>query len=330
MKAMKQIVNKQISVILLLLLSVFFSGCSDLIEKDITKKEISINSPQDGAQSVIYNQLFWWNKVDGATQYSIQIAQPSFDSLVSIIVDTIVTSDKFYKTLSPGKYQWRIRAENGAYKSSYQTYSLTMNVSSLDLQTVTLTAPANNVYQNKATFNFGWDVIPGASKYIIEIDTVSQNFVSPVKIDTTTDITYSYTFLKEGDYKWRVMGKDDAGHKTSWSAIFYTGYYTTAPVAPIVSAPIASATYSPPTSVSFSWSPVAKASTYTLHLYRNPPFNDTIAYSTETYVVTSTTKAISFSAVTTSADIYWAVSCTDKAGNQSLLSTQKRKITLQP
>jgi hypothetical protein len=325
---MKKTVSKQLSIAFLLLLSIGFGGCRDVIEKDITKSQVSINSPANGAQSVIYNQLFWWNLLDGATQYSIQIATPSFDSIQSIVTDTIVTGDKFYKTLAPGKYQWRICAENGAYKSSYQTYSLTMNLSALYLQTVQLTSPANNVYQKINLCNFVWVAVPGATKYVIEIDTVSMNFTSPVKSDSTSNTTYSYTFPGQGDYKWRIMAKDDKGNQTNWSDIYYTGYSTTAPAVPVPASPVNPSTLTAGL-VTFSWNTVPRAQTYTLYVYRSNA--DTTIASTESYPVSSTNKSVSLTGTgaTSGSIIYWRVSASDNAGNESARSSPIRKITIQ-
>jgi len=314
--------------LLSLLLLLLLGGCKDVFEQDITNKTITVIAPTEGAQSVVYKQLFWWEKLEGAAYYSIQIATPSFDNMTSILTDTIVTDTKFYKTLSPGQYQWRIRAENGGYKTNYQTYNLTMNVSSLDLQTVNLTAPANNTYKNTSLFNFSWEKITGATKYIIEIDTVSENFTNPIKKDSTSNNIYSYTFAKEGDYKWRVKGKDNSNNETSWSDIFYTGYYTTAPAVPTLLSPTNNSTVTP-TTVTFSWNDVPKAQTYILHLYRNNA--DTTVASAENYSVSTpaTSKSISFTSTASGAIIYWRVSATDKAGNQSALSAPIRKITVQ-
>jgi hypothetical protein len=329
-KKMKKIVNQKVSMIIILSLIIVLSGCSDVIEKDITNKQVTVNSPANGAKSVIYNQLFWWNLLDGATDYSIQIVTPSFDSLVSFVVDTIVTGDKFNQVLAPGKYQWRIRGENGAYQTNYQTYNLVMNVSSLNLQTINIVSPANNTYQNSTTggglFNFQWDVLPGATKYLIEIDTVSQNFVTPILTDSTSNAYYSYSFAQQGDYKWRVMAKDNSGNQTVWTDPYYTGYYTTAPATPIPVAPATKTTVAP-TTVTFSWDAVTRAKTYTLYLYRNGA--DTTVTSSESYSVSSPSTSVSLAGATSGAIIYWRISATDKANNQSALSFPTMRITIQ-
>ncbi len=309
---------------------ILLAGCKDVIETDITHKKITVIAPLNNAKSTIYKQLFWWNEVDGATQYSIQIVSPSYDSLVSIVLDTIVKADRFYATLAPGKYQWRIRAENGVYNTDYQIYSLKMNPSALNLQTVNLTAPVNYTYQGASAgsrFDFKWDLLSRTTHYIIEIDTVTKNFVNPVLIDSTNFLPYSYTFTAEGDYKWRVMAKDSInGLQTAWSDIYYTGYYATAPGVPNPSTPANNQTVAP-TKVTFTWSAMPKAKTYTLYLYRNGA--DTTIASTDKYPVNSPSASKSFFNATSGEVIYWRVSSTDKAGNQSALSSPTRKISIQ-
>lgn len=124
LKKMKKIVSDRITIVTMLLVLLSFNGCKDVIVTDITKKEVTVISPADQLQSTNKNQLFWWNKVDQATQYNVQIVTPSFAAPDSIILDTILFVDKFYYSLDTANYQWRIRAENSEYKTDYKTFSL--------------------------------------------------------------------------------------------------------------------------------------------------------------------------------------------------------------
>ena len=328
---MKNNSNSKIILLVLICISFFMNGCKDLIEKDITNKQITVISPYNGAASAVYKQLFWWNKLDGATQYSIQIVSPSFDSIKAIYTDTIVIGlDKFTKTLVPGSYQWRIRGENGAYKSNYTTQFLTIQLSSLDNQTVSLLAPANNSYvgtSSNGVVNFSWEKITGATKYLIEIDTISGNFGSTIiKSDSITSTTFTYTFAASGDFKWRVKAKDNAGIETDWSSVYSTGYFNTTPATPKPTSPANnfSATSS---TVSFSWSPVSNAQIYTLSIYSIS--QDSTKESTTKFTVSAPTATktitvpISFSS---GQDLYWRVSATDKANNKSGLSLPRTVI----
>ncbi|HVD97199.1 MAG TPA: hypothetical protein VNB90_03270 [Cytophagaceae bacterium] len=316
---MKRKMNNRFVFLYLLAVTLLLGACKDVFEKDITNQKITIDTPPDGAQSQVYKQLFWWEDLNGASQYRIQIASPSFDNPQSI-VDTVITgTNKFYKTLSPGLYQWRIRAENGAYKTQYQTFNLTMLVSSLDKQEVNLTSPANNTFVGAASgglINFTWDKLTGATKYEINIDTISGNFGTNMILNQeTTDHTYAFT-LPEGEYKWRVKAKDDSGLETDWTT-YYIGYYATAPAVPVMITPSSNST-----SATFGWNNVTRAETYTLYIY----VNDTVNYTPVTYQITAPTvsKTVNFPTGSTNGDkIYAKVSAVDKAGNASALSNSK-------
>jgi hypothetical protein len=302
----------------------FISGCKDVFEEDISKRELIINSPVQGAQSTIYNQLFWWNKMEGATQYSIQVVTPSFDSLVKVLADTtVVGTDKFYKTLEPGKYQWRIRAENGYYKTEYQTYSFTMLVSPIEDQIVALKSPANNTFVGKPSngaINFAWEKLYGATKYLLQIDTVPGDFTSGLLLDTVVTDFSVYYVLEEGDYNWRVKAQDDDGNETPWSSVYTTGYYGTDPSIPVLnSSPPADTTVDDAlTSIKLSWGKVNTAKTYRLSIYLNAAQADTAEESSVVHTIDAPTlhKILNLSSYAPGDVIYWRVSATDKAGNK--------------
>lgn len=336
---MKKLCRQSILHISAILILFFASGCREVFEEDITGKSVSINSPEEGAVNSIYKQLFWWNKLDGATQYAIQIVTPSFDSVASIVADTIlVDADKYYKTLEPGQYQWRIRAENGYYKTKYQTYTLTMLQSSLDQQTVTLISPANNTYAGigEQTVDFSWEAVPGATKYLIQLDTVTGNFGTGILLnEEVTENIRTYPFTTSGDYKWRIKAMDDEGNSTNWSSIWKTGYYGTAPAAPN---PVSPADNTPITSlpytINFTWDEVTGAKTYTLNIYRHTGAGEPnmSAESSEKYIIEapalSKMVTVESDDTTPGMKIYWRISATDKAGNTGPMSTA-RNLTVQ-
>jgi hypothetical protein len=300
---------------------VLLGGCKDIFEQDISGKQISINSPSDGTTSSIYKQLFWWNKLEGATQYRIQIATPSFNAVESILADTVIENEKFYKTLPPGTYQWRIRAENGGYQSAYQVYSLTMVKSALELQSVLLTEPSNNSYSKNNTTTLRWEYVPGATRYVVEIDTM--NFAPPVvKKDTVSTNSYVFSIPKEANYKWKIQALNDSS-KTPWSDVYTFVCDTARPVVPTLHTPANNEQVLSST-VAFGWNTVSDAVSYKLYLYRT---SDTLAPFT---VQTSTTnsKTYTIGSAEFGETIKWSVSAIDRAGNESNRSKPLRNILM--
>lgn len=303
-----------IYIIPALLVATIFSGCKDIIEEDIEKKSIVVKTPSDNMISSVYSQVFWWEEMDGASKYRIEIVSPRFDSIITIVMDSTVTTTKITKTLNPGNYQWRIRGENGSYESRFQVYNLTILPASLNQQTITKTSPSNNIYFQSNSILFEWEPLYGATWYIIEIDSINGNGI-PLKRDSTNESTeYIYNFDLEGDYKWRVRARNDAGEQTPWSSYWYTGYYQSTPPAPSPLSPEEGSTQSNP--VLFNWSSVSRAKYYKLYVYIGP--NDE---TPDIYTVNGTSKQSSFSSQQT---ISWKVSCVDKAGNESAASATKK------
>src|SRR6185369_6148207 len=103
---MKNIISLSTS----LLLISFFLSCDDFIEKDISKKNVMILSPPDGYVTNSLTQTFWWQEIDGAEQYNLQVVRPNFSSVQQLVLDTTTSGNKFNYSFLPGIYQWRIRA----------------------------------------------------------------------------------------------------------------------------------------------------------------------------------------------------------------------------
>ncbi|HEX2921894.1 MAG TPA: hypothetical protein VHO50_12095 [Bacteroidales bacterium] len=94
-------------------------SCTDIFETDLTAAEVELLSPSDGLSTKEKSQRFWWNYVDGATGYEIQIVKPDFVATSSVRLDTTIQKNYFKLSLQPGSYHWRIRAYNGTSTTDY-------------------------------------------------------------------------------------------------------------------------------------------------------------------------------------------------------------------
>src|SRR5215217_1004573 len=102
-----------------LLLIIIFSGCKEFIEPSIAKRYVVQLAPANSSESTQYNQTFWWEPVEDALKYRLQVANPNFDRTQVLVLDTLVETNKFNYTLEPGTYEWRVRAENGSSETAY-------------------------------------------------------------------------------------------------------------------------------------------------------------------------------------------------------------------
>jgi hypothetical protein len=105
-------------------------ACDDIIEvEDISERTVTLVAPTDGAILNASTIHFDWESVEDAESYRIQIATPDFDAPLQIVADATVpdsTATTFSVSLDAGAYQWRVRAQNSDYYTSYTTQIFTV------------------------------------------------------------------------------------------------------------------------------------------------------------------------------------------------------------
>ena len=198
---------KKIMNFLTLIILVMMMGCTkDFIVKDIKTVTLKINSPSDTLKTQSNLITFWWDEVDGAEKYNLQIVKPNFNSILQLIVDTNVTINKFNHTFAPGTYQWRIKAFNSAGSTAYITRTFTVDsTSNLGLLTVNSLLPNTNYLTNNKAITFTWSSLYSATYYELE---VKNNIGGAIIINPTnisgTSYTYTFTNTTDAYYSWRV------------------------------------------------------------------------------------------------------------------------------
>lgn len=97
----------------------FILGCSDIFEKDISEEEMFLQAPADNFISYDGNILFWWEYLEGAENYDLQVVSPDFDKIEKLLLDSTVSVNKFQQTFPVGKYQWRVSGINNQSATSW-------------------------------------------------------------------------------------------------------------------------------------------------------------------------------------------------------------------
>ncbi|HTK19615.1 MAG TPA: hypothetical protein VL442_08890 [Mucilaginibacter sp.] len=120
-----------ITSFIFLLSAVLFSSCDAIIEPSIAKKTIQAEAPSDQYQSKSDTVNFWWDEVDNALTYHLQVVTPNFTNPGNLVLDTVLKKNIFSFNLNPGNYQWRVLAQNG---SSQTAYSAPRNFSIVTVQ----------------------------------------------------------------------------------------------------------------------------------------------------------------------------------------------------
>ncbi|PCI94574.1 MAG: hypothetical protein COB15_13715 [Flavobacteriales bacterium] len=180
-------------------------SCDDFVEKDIENEAISLLSPKNNLLTIQPTHTFWWDLLEGAEVYNMQIVEGTFSAVTYLVLDTTINNNKFSVTLYPGSFQWRVRGQNNGGETHYTTFNLTID-STLDISNihVPLSLPLDNEITNSDSITFTWQSITGADVYNIEIHDGAwgTQYSTPASMTATT-----YTeVLPEGIYVWAVSG----------------------------------------------------------------------------------------------------------------------------
>ncbi|OOQ58335.1 hypothetical protein [Mucilaginibacter pedocola] len=287
------------------------------------KKTVTPLAPGEGYQSTSYTVNFWWDEVEDATQYRLQVVTPGFDTVGALMADTLVKGNKFAFSLSPGRYAWRVRAENNSSFSGFSAAkSFTVVASSIKQQKVILTAPANNALTNQDAATFRWTELYGATKYQLQVD--SNNFANEASVvyDISIPATqYTFFFPRDRQYQWRVRAANDTA-QALWSEVRVINYDHTPPGLVTLVSPAEG--QSLPLPVNLQWNNVLGATRYRVYVYKA---DGTTLFNTS-FPVAVTTNSYSFNLGVPGDKIYWKVSALDAAGNEGTASAL-RSFTIQ-
>ena len=304
---------------LYLLLSLFtvqaLTSCTDIIEPSISKYTVKLEAPTDQYISPSYTINFWWDQVANALTYHLQVVTPTFASPGSLVLDTVITGNKFSFSLSPGNYQWRVMAENGSSQTPYAgPRSFTVGASSIKQQTVQLSTPANNYLTNSDAIVLTWATLYGATKYQLQIDTNSfADTTHLVYNNILSGQQFNFNFPKDQVYQWRVRGENDTAYSL-WSSINTMTYDHTPPGQVSVLLPANNQTIALP--VNLQWSSTATANKYKLYVFQS---DSTTNYSSVFPMIINTTD-YNFNFGSSGDRVYWKVSAIDAAGNEGQAS----------
>ena len=116
--------NKQFILPLIVIVTMSFLRCDDFLEQDISNDVITLIAPATGMETTNQRINFSWSSVKGATIYFFEVGTPAFHKPFELIVDSILTDTiqiipKVTIALSPGIYEWRVKAANSVYETAY-------------------------------------------------------------------------------------------------------------------------------------------------------------------------------------------------------------------
>ena len=305
-------------ILVLTLLIGFTLSCRDIFDIDLSEANVNVLAPVDNHVTDVFTQNFWWEEVEGADSYQIQLVEPSFSSIYDFLVDTNLTHEHYVHTLEPGSYQWRIRAKNNSSQSPWQTYSLHVDsTTDLSNQTVLLSLPEDEYYTNDMQVSFSWQEIFSATEYEFQLG--DGGFGNLIQDETVTAAQTSYTFSEEGDYQWRVKALNNTS-ATAFSNPHTFVIDTTPPTAPSLLMPNHEDTI-PDETFNFSWTSGQDESPI--------DFDSLYIYGDDNLI--NLVKALEKNSITHTdslgpGDYYWFVTSYDVAGNGGVVSNVRNFV----
>lgn len=299
-----------------LILMLIMSGCEDVIEPNISTERVVLLSPPDSLVSTLVLQTFWWEEVEGADYYTLQIVSPAFTNIIQLITDTTLYSTKFNYSLLPGTYEWRVKAVNFGYETSFTVHRLTIDSTpDISHQTIRLIAPPTFDTTNQTVLFFDWERLYNADNYNFQLWYQDVPLISENRIwDSVTKA------LDEGDgpYSWRVRGQNATSNTPYSSRSVFLD--TEAPGTPQLVAPVANAKL-PDTLITFMWNRPSNSGS---------SVRDSMVVATDSLFIQPVIAVfLPFNSYQDSlgpGTFFWRVRSIDKAGNKSDYSTTRKLI----
>lgn len=304
--------------LLFLVTFIILSSCRDVFEKDIKNQKIEILAPKDSSISSSFNIMFWWDNNEYISSYRLQIASPNFSNPLLLVLDTLISDHKFYKTVSPGKYQFRIRGENntGSTAYYYSTFEVDTNYDFTN-QNFSVNLPLDYYSTNDSIISFSWDKFPFATAYTF---TLYKPGMSSIIKNTVTNYVYD-TLHANGVYSWDVFAIN--GNNTTLTNRSNTRiliFDTISPSPPTQISPVNNSLVN--NSVNLIWSKTSSdVNTDSIYISTDASFL-TIDYQ---YISSDT--SLTFIG-NSGNDYYWKVKSIDKAGNIGHLFSQIWKFRI--
>lgn len=313
---MIKLVSRYTMLVIVLVSSYFIVSCEKIIEENISKKQIDVLSPADSLVTYANAITFWWEQMKGADAYRLQIVKPDLEQIAELVLDTLVSGNKFLMDLSPGHYQWRIRAENSAYESDYYVRTLVIDTTSdLSLLAIFLSSPIDGLFSSETEVTFEWQDLGVAEDFRFELLDASTLSVFE---SFNTGLTSYTTQLGPGEYVWRVRGQNSFSNTPFTS--FNLTIDTLSPAAAINIEPSNEVILLTDT-VTLKWLSDVSSIKDSVFIY-----NDSMLQYTLGVYGTSSDSLKYVNSI--DGDYFWQVRSYDRAGNGSLPS-QRFKFTLQ-
>jgi hypothetical protein len=289
-------------------------------------------SPADGA-TVAQPVTFDWTDVAEAASYTIQVDEISEFGAPLILSANATASQFTTSSLPDGNWFWRVRAVNSAGTPGAWSSVRAIQVESAPPPpppptpgAPSLVSPAENAVVGQP-FTFDWSDVSAAAWYTIEVDDAS-SFAAPlVWAATSTPSELATNSLPNGTLFWRVRAFNSDGVGGPYSAVRTVQVQASAPPPPPPPGPLPSpsllspahdARFSPGQSITFDWSDVSGAASYTIQI------DDTEGFSAPLTVNQTTSTSQLTTSTLPTIRMWWRVRANDVSGSPGNWSSVRR------
>lgn len=303
---------------LMTITSLALASCNDFIEEDISGNTPVLILPHAG-DTISEFSNFIWEEMKGANKYRLEIYSPSFSAPNFIAIDTVLSANDVFLSLTPNQYQLRLRGLNNGYESlPTEAIDFWVDTISSNQLHIDLLSPLSTTYY-PSNFNgqFTWSSLPNVSTYEMSLRT-GTNYQTGTIVYTQNNITStSHTVtgvtFNEGEYVWGVKANMNQGNST----IVFTNTFKidgTVPGIPVQQNPVNFAIVTSP--VSFTWTnpqdvgQIQSPITTHLEVASDTSFSSIV----ETASTQNNTEDIT---INQPGNYYWRLYNVDEAGNQS-------------
>lgn len=181
----------------------------------ISTKIVELVSPEDELTTNISTQLFTWNLIENASNYTVQILKNNGTNPLVFEFDTSLTQKEI--SLQDGTYYWQVKAMNAFDETQYS--KRTMLVDTQEPTIPELVAPINMHSQIESVVRFEYTRTPKEGSQEIDSLFVYADQSLTTLVLKSEVITNQYQEFEVGMYYWYLKSYDLAGNESDKSEV---------------------------------------------------------------------------------------------------------------
>ena len=312
-------------ILLALSALIALESCDDIIEEDLSNDTLRVLTPPPDFESNTSSISFFWEAIQGAEVYRLQVAQPDFMNPIEIRLDSAYSGNTVNIELGSGFYEWRMRAENfNSRTPSVSGRSRIDSTAALTGTTPVLVEPLNNLFSNRDSLEFQWEALNNANEYRFEMFNTTENEL--VDLSINQELSVWKTIPNEGVFTWSVQGINSFSVSNPAQRTFSID--RTPPPSVALTQPIEQAEVNQGV-ITFKWQIpedngiVQSDRSYSFEMSNDQSFGS-FQFGTP-LIVASDSVNISLSG----GDFFWRVQAIDAAGNDSIFSSVRELTVLE-